>query len=95
LGNQLTLNATAAWSFLDENDVVPDGDFLILELDPHLRILQDRFALPDAAATASQLQLFSLPNLAGRRRQPKPVEQLASALSRKPHDADDSPVARL
>lgn len=70
-GNRLTLSMASEWAFLQKGDVVPGGDFLVVELDPHLRILRDRFALPGETATAGQLDLFSLPNLQGRRQQPQ------------------------
>lgn len=62
-GNRLALSPLGNWIFVDQDDRLPDGDFLIAELDPHLCVLRDRFALP--AATAGQLDLFSLPNLQG------------------------------
>lgn len=65
-GSRLALSISGTWAFIDQVDELPAGDFLIAELDPHLRILRDRFALP--AATAGQLDLFSLPNLQGRAR---------------------------
>lgn len=67
-GNRLTLSTVGAWAFLDKDEAPSRGDFLVMELDPHLRILRDGFALPDAAATSGQLDLFSLPNVESRRR---------------------------
>lgn len=70
-GNRLTLSTASEWAFLEKVDVVPGDDFLIVELNPHLRILRDRFALPGEAATAGQLDLFSLPILQGHRQRPQ------------------------
>lgn len=67
-GNRLTLCTGGAWAFLDKDEPLSGGDLIVLELDPHLRILRDRFALPDAAPTTGQLDLFSLPNVEGRRK---------------------------
>jgi hypothetical protein len=67
-GNRLALSPSGSWAFLEKGGAVPIGDFLVVELDPHLRILRGRFSLPDAAITAGQLDLFSLPNLQGRKR---------------------------
>ncbi len=67
-GCRLALSPAGTWVFLETEGTLPSGDFLIVELDPHLCILRDRFALPDAAAAAGQLDLFSLPNLQGRKR---------------------------
>lgn len=82
-GNRVTLSTGGAWAFLDKDDVVPNGDFLVLELDPHLRILRDRFALPDAAATADQLDLFSLANVQGRRRKTNGAQATHSSAERR------------
>jgi hypothetical protein len=51
------------WSLIEEAGPLPQGDVLLVQLDPHLRVLRDGFALPDAAAARGQLDLFSLLNL--------------------------------
>lgn len=66
------------WRLIEEGTFLPAGDILLIELNPHLYVLRDGFALPDAAAAHGQFDLFSLPNLhraeqtgtagAGRRR---------------------------
>ena len=45
------------------NSPIATEDCLLLKLDPHLQVLRDGFALPDATADSAQLDLFSLPNL--------------------------------
>lgn len=84
-GNRLTLSTGGVWTFLDNDEALSGGDFLIVELDPHLRILRNGFALPDAAATAGQLDLFSLPNVEGRRRK--------TTGDRTPHRSSDRKTA--
>jgi hypothetical protein len=61
-GQRLVL-CPVGWDFIEEGAPLPEGDVLLLELDPHLHVLRDGFALPDAAAARGQLDLFSLPNL--------------------------------
>jgi hypothetical protein len=61
-GQRLVLSPVG-WSFVEEGAPLPHGDVLLLELDPHLHVLRDGFALSDAAATREQLDLFSLPLL--------------------------------
>lgn len=57
---QLVLGADGAWSFLDKDAPAPRADALLIQLDPHLVIIRDGFALPDGAAAAGQLDLFAL-----------------------------------
>ncbi len=64
-GRRLAFSPIGGWILVEESDQTPPGDFLLIELDPHLRILRDRFAFPDAAVVAGQLDLFSLPNVQG------------------------------
>lgn len=80
-GNRLALSTSGTWTFIDQGDELPGGDFLIAELNPHLRVLRDRFALP--AATAGQFDLFSLPNLQGRARRTQDQQATAPARERK------------
>ncbi|MDP1748424.1 MAG: hypothetical protein Q8L22_03120 [Reyranella sp.] len=61
-GNRLSLGANG-WRFIEEGAPLPQDDVLLVSLDPHLQVLRDGFALPDAIAARSQLDLFSLPNL--------------------------------
>jgi len=83
-GRRLALDAAGAWSLVEKDDPGPTGDLLLVELDPHLRVLRDRFALPDAAASAGQLDLFSLPAVQARRRDARSgVARLAPAVSRR------------
>lgn len=51
------------WKLLEEGAPLPQEDAILVRLDPHLEVLRDGFALPDALAARSQLDLFSLPNL--------------------------------
>tara|TARA_R110002072_G_scaffold25969_4_gene86480 strand:+ start:1098 stop:1463 length:366 start_codon:yes stop_codon:yes gene_type:complete len=61
-GQRLVLSPEG-WSFIEEGAPLPQGDVLLVQLDPHLHVLGDGFALPDVAAARGQLDLFSLPNL--------------------------------
>lgn len=81
-GNRLALSSTGDWAFIEKDEAVPVGDLLLVELDPHLRVLRDRFAFPDAAASAGQLDLFSLPNLHAYKR-PKDGRKARVAADRK------------
>jgi len=60
-GHCLALGSAGGWEFLEGGVAAPDGDALLIHLDPHLAILRDGFELPDAAAARGQLDLFSLP----------------------------------
>ncbi len=51
------------WMIAEEGAAFPTTDVLLIQLDPHLHVLRDGFALPDAATNREQLDLFSLPNL--------------------------------
>jgi hypothetical protein len=59
-GQRLALNPDSAWRLLEDGAPVPQGDILLLQLDPHLIVLRDGFALPDPASARGQLDLFSL-----------------------------------
>jgi hypothetical protein len=65
-GRRLAFSPTGGWLLVEETDQSPLGDFLLIELDPHLRILRDHFAFPDATVVAGQLDLFSLPSVQGQ-----------------------------
>lgn len=59
------------WTLIEEGAPLPQEDALVVRLDPHLEVLRDGFALPDALAARSQLDLFSFPNL--RRAEHRPA----------------------
>lgn len=65
-GQRLALQASRDWVFLDEAERLPEADALVIHLDPHLRVLRDGFALPDAEASQGQMDLFSLPAIHDR-----------------------------
>ncbi|WP_425087755.1 hypothetical protein [Stappia sp.] len=60
-GQRLALYGRRDWVFLDPTDGSPEEDALVIHLDPHLRVLRDGFALPDAESSQGQMDLFSLP----------------------------------
>jgi hypothetical protein len=62
-GQRLALSPDGAWTLLEDGAPVPQGDVLLLLLDPHLNVLRDSFAFPDVAAGRGQLDLFSLPSV--------------------------------
>ncbi len=66
-GQRLALQGSRDWVFLDEGEGLPDADALVIHLDPHLRVLRDGFALPDAEALQGQTDLFSFPAIHDRR----------------------------
>ena len=45
---------------LDDQEPLRADDAILIHLDPHLSIIRDGFALPDAATAAGQLDLFAL-----------------------------------
>lgn len=59
-GRRLILTSQGELSLLDEHAQQPAGDAILLHLDPHLAVVRDGFAMPDAAAAVGQLDLFSL-----------------------------------
>lgn len=59
-GKWLALGPGGIWSFLDNAGPAPEKDVLLISLDPHLFVLRDGFALPNASSE-HQLDLFSLP----------------------------------
>lgn len=58
-GSRLVLHPGGAWSLVEADSVPMTGDGILIVLDPHLIVLRDGFALPDASE--GQLDLFSLP----------------------------------
>lgn len=64
-GSQLALCPGGSWVFFDAGGEVPDTDALLIAFDPHLAVLREGFALPDA--NHAQLDLFSLPAVRGAR----------------------------
>ncbi|WP_374407908.1 hypothetical protein [Hydrogenophaga sp.] len=59
-GRRLALTSQGELSLLDDQAPLPASDAILIYLDPHLSIIRDGFALPDTAAAAGQLDLFSL-----------------------------------
>lgn len=59
-GRRLALTSQGDLSLLDDQASLPAGDAILICLDPHLSIIRDGFALPDAAAASGQLDLFPL-----------------------------------
>jgi hypothetical protein len=59
-GRRLVLTSQGELSLLDDQSPLPASDALLIRLDPHLSIIRDGFALPDVAAVAGQLDMFSL-----------------------------------
>lgn len=70
-GRRLALVPKGKWFFLDEDAPASDVDALIVHLDPHLAVIRDGFALPDAVAAAEQSDLFSLPMMHSQVRAPQ------------------------
>ncbi|MDA9392180.1 hypothetical protein WN73_16555 [Bradyrhizobium sp. CCBAU 45394] len=70
-GSRLALAPRGKWFFLDEDTPASDVDALIVHLDPHLAVIRDGFALPDAATAAGQFDLFSLPTMHSQVRAPQ------------------------
>lgn len=58
-GRRLVLAEQGGLSLLEDQATLPTDDAIIIRLDPHLHIIRDGFALPDAVP-AGQLDLFSL-----------------------------------
>ncbi|WP_198382724.1 hypothetical protein [Roseomonas sp. KE2513] len=65
-GQRLALQGSRDWVFLAQAEDAPEADALVIHLDPHLRVLRDGFALPDAEASQGQTDLFSLPAIHDR-----------------------------
>jgi hypothetical protein len=64
-GRRLALAPGGLSTIVDGDDATAHS-VLLVELDPHLNVLQDGFALADTSVTAGQLDLFTLPNVSGR-----------------------------
>jgi hypothetical protein len=73
-GKRLALGPDGTWSFLDNDAPASERDTLLITLDPHLLVLRDGFALPDASEER-QLDLFSLPIVHGKHGAEKGVRQ--------------------
>ncbi len=65
-GSGLVLHPGGAWSRVEADSVPITGDGILIVLDPHLVVLRDGFALPDASE--GQLDLFNLPAVRRERR---------------------------
>lgn len=75
-GKRVALASHGKWFLLDEDTAASEVDALIIQLDPHLAVIRDGFALPDPAAAAGQYDLFSLPAMCSQghtARHPRPV----------------------
>ncbi|WP_367303846.1 hypothetical protein [Burkholderia multivorans] len=59
-GRRLALTSQGELLLLDNQAPQPEGDAILIRLDPHLSIIRDGFALPDAEAATGQLDLFPL-----------------------------------
>ncbi len=59
-GRRLALTSQGELSLLDDQAPLPADDAILIHLDPHLSVIRDGFALPDAATAAGQLDLFAL-----------------------------------
>lgn len=67
-GRRLGLTSQGELLLLDDQASLPADDVILIRLDPHLSIIRDGFALPDAAAATGQLDLFPLSSLQGLER---------------------------
>lgn len=77
-GRRLVLHPGGAWSLVEADGVPMASDGIFIVLDPHLVVLRDGFALPDASD--GQLELFNLP--AVRRMQRSASSSEASTIRR-------------
>lgn len=64
-GRRLALAPGGQWTIAD-GDEAAARSILLIDLDPHLSVLRDGFALADASVMAGQLDLFTLPSTRGR-----------------------------
>jgi len=64
-GQRLGLGSDGSWTFVEANEKVLSTDVLLMALNPHLAVLRDGFALPDA--NHAQMDFFSLPATRGTR----------------------------
>ena len=62
-GQRLGLGSDGSWTFVEANEKILGGEVLLMELDGHLAILRDGFALPDL--NHAQMDLFNLPAIRG------------------------------
>jgi hypothetical protein len=81
-GKRLALAPKGKWFFLDEDTSASEVDALIAHLDPHLAVIRDGFALPDAAAATGQFDLFSLPAMHSQTHRPPHKQSVASGRRR-------------
>ena len=65
-GRRLALAPGGLWTIAEQDDTQPGHSTVLIDLDPHLSVLRDGFALPDASGMTGQFDLFSLPSLHGR-----------------------------
>jgi len=56
---------------LEEGSPLVGVDAIFIRLNPHLEAIRDGFSLPDAAAAAMQLDLFSLASMQGSQKDAK------------------------
>jgi hypothetical protein len=57
-GKTLAIHADHRWAWLDDAEILPVADALIIKLDPHLNVLSQGFALPQPSAASGQLDFF-------------------------------------
>jgi hypothetical protein len=62
-GRRLALTSHGELSLFDDQTPLPADDTILIGLDPHLSVIRDGFALPDAGSAAGQLDMFSLPSV--------------------------------
>ena len=72
-GRRLVLESSS-WSVIDGRDPLPASDFLVVWLDPHLRVLDECFAVPEERDTGVQLELWPLYNVRATRQAEFPSE---------------------
>ena len=66
-GKSLAIHDGGYWSLRDPMDSVPpEGDMLLIKLDPHLQVLSVSFALPNPSSIPSQLDLFPARAVSGK-----------------------------
>ena len=64
-GRRLAFAPSGLWTIVDGDDAVARS-ILLVDLNPHLSVLRDGFALADASVTTGQLDLFTLTSLSGQ-----------------------------
>ena len=53
-GRKLALSTAGTWKIVGQNALLPRRDVVLLELDPHLEVLRQAFALPGRGAAVAQ-----------------------------------------